>query len=229
MSIFDIGKASISNKVIAVPQTETKLYVSVIKGASEGPNGLVTAGIHNEEYCGIETARRLAIILDPKSIKGTVAIIHVANPGGFAVHARDVVPEDGENLNRTFPGNIEGTASHRLAHFITEDFLKPSAFHIDLHSGGGREQLLPHSYFQAMGTAVLKSASKAMAEAVDAEYMVAADTYTGSAFSHAAYYKIPSIIIERGGMALWTETEIEAYLRDVIRVQIGRASCRERV
>lgn len=218
MSIFDIEKGRKEQKYISVPGLEAQLPVTVVRSREDGSNVLITAGIHNEEYCGIETANRLASELTPDNMRGCVAIVHVCNPSGFTSVSRDVVPEDGQNLNRCFPGSADSGATHRLAHFLSEDFLRSASLHLDLHCGGGREQLTPHVYYQAMGGEVLEAASKTLASLVDTGYMVAVHELTGSAFSHASQFGVPSVLIERGGMAQWTEEEIQAFLSDVRRI-----------
>lgn len=218
MSVFEIPVGTKKQNYVPVPELHTALPVTVVRGCGCGPNVLITAGIHNEEYVGIETANRLALGLDPARIRGAVAIIHLCNPTGFAALSRDVVPEDGQNLNRCFPGSADSGPTHRLAHFISEDFIKPASVHIDLHCGGGREELAPHVYYQAMAGPWLEEASKKLALLIDADWAVASKTLSGSAFSHASQYGIPSILMERGGMAEWSEDEVRAYLADVHRI-----------
>ena len=218
MSIFNLEKGTKESRSILVPGLSTELTVTTVCGIAEGPRVLITAGIHNEEYVGIETANRLARELNPEEMSGCVVIIHICNPTGFSALSPDVIPEDGQNLNRCFPGSAGGAPSHRLAHFITEEFLEPASCLIDLHSGGGREVLCPHVYYQAMAGESLEASSKKLAALADVDYMIASDSYTGSAFSHAAYHNIPSILMERGGMAMWSEAEICDYLADIRRV-----------
>lgn len=218
MSVFDILRGTKRQELIPVPGLSEPLPVTIIRGTDDGPNILITAGIHNEEYVGIETANRLALELAPEMIRGCVVIIHICNPTGFAAQSRDVVPEDGKNLNRCFPGSADSTGAHRLAHFITEDFIRPASCHIDLHSGGGREELVPHVYYQAMEEGPISDSSRKLAMLMDAPFMVASEVYNGSAFSHAMQCGVVSILMERGSMALWTEEEVEDYLIDVRRI-----------
>ena len=218
MSIFDIPRGMKQQRFLSVPGLDAELPVTVIRGQKDGARVLLTAGIHCEEYTGIETANRLATELSPEKLIGCVCIIHVCNPTGFVSHSRDIVPEDGKNLNRCFPGSADSSAAPRLAHFITNDFIIPASCHIDLHCGGGCEELTPHVYFQQIEPGSVTEASKKLAALMDAKYMVPTKAYTGSAFSHAAFHGVPSVLLERGGMAQWTETDVDAYLADVRRV-----------
>ncbi len=218
MSVFDIGRGTKRQNLIPVQGFEASLPVTVVRGTEDGPNVLITAGIHNQEYVGIETANRLAQELEPSSIRGCVAIVHVCNPTGFFSFAPDVVPEDGKNLNRVFPGRNDGSVSEQLAHNLMNYYFNEASCFIDLHSGGYCEELIPHVYFQAMGDRYLENASKRMAQLVDADYMVRAKEYTGSSFSFAAKLGIPGVLLERGGMAAWSENDVLTYLSDVRRI-----------
>jgi len=218
MSIFEISHGSKKQFFVPVPALAASLPVTVVKGFKDGPNVLITAGIHNQEYVGIETSNRLALELAPDRIQGCVTIVHVCNLTGFFALSPDVVPEDGRNLNRVFPGGEAGSASQRLASFIIDSFMTDASCLIDLHCGGYREELLPHVYYQGMGDKYLENASKQIAKLVDVEYMVRADSYSGSMFSFAAKLGIPGVIIERGGMAGWSENEVRAYLADIRRI-----------
>ena len=57
----------------------------------------------------------LAADLDPARLSGNVILLPLANPSAFYAGAKQVVPEDGVNLNRAFPGNSAGPLSARLA------------------------------------------------------------------------------------------------------------------
>ena len=80
-----------------------------------------------------------------------VILLPLANPSAFYAGAKQVVPEDGVNLNRAFPGNSAGPLSARLA-FALEAALYPEADLLaDLHSGDCSETLHPLVFFPAAG------------------------------------------------------------------------------
>ena len=67
---------------------------------------------------------------------GNVILLPLTNPTDFYAGTKQVVPEDGINLNRAFPGNAKGSLSARLA-VALENALYPVAdFLADLHGGG---------------------------------------------------------------------------------------------
>ena len=70
-----------------------------------------------------------------------------------------MVPEDGVNLNRAFPGDSAGSLSARLA-FALETALYPEADLLaDLHSGDCNEALHPLVFFPAAGKKMVNQVS----------------------------------------------------------------------
>lgn len=204
--------------VIAVPGTTLKLPVTLINGKSDGKTVLITAGIHNAEYSGIETAIQLADEIDPDEICGGLIIIHLVNVSGFENRTMSVVPEDGKNLNRIFPGDPDGTEGDKICHFLVTAFFSQADFYIDLHAGDGYESLTPYVYYLGAAAPEVVAQAKAMAEKVNVPYMVRSDIASGGAYNYAGSCGIPSILIERGGEARWSEAEVALYKADVKNV-----------
>src|SRR3954470_21905787 len=90
------------------PHPDLELPFGIIEGAQDGPCLLVTAGVHGSEFCSIEAALRL-LKLPPEEIRGTLLVLPILNVQGFRKRSIYVVPEDGKNLNRVFPGHVDGT------------------------------------------------------------------------------------------------------------------------
>ncbi|HET8524743.1 MAG TPA: succinylglutamate desuccinylase/aspartoacylase family protein [Thermomicrobiales bacterium] len=116
-----------------------QLPLLVARGVSSGPTVMAVAGVHGDEYEGMEAIRAVFATLDPARMSGTFIGIPVANPFAYDARAR-VAPlfVDGLNLARIFPGNPNGTPSAVLAHelftFITRNLGADDLF-IDFHSG----------------------------------------------------------------------------------------------
>jgi len=110
------------------------LPIVVIRNG-EGPTALFVSGNHGDEYEGQVALCKLAKSLDPKSIKGRVIIVPMANyPAAKA--GKRTSPLDNGNLNRIFPGDPDGNVTEQIAYFF-ETVLVPMADYIcDLHSGG---------------------------------------------------------------------------------------------
>lgn len=191
------------------------LPASVIQGAGEGKTVLITAGIHAEEYVGIQAAMELAEGLNPERICGRVIIVKVVNRPSFELRAGSMGHEDGKNLNREFPGDPQGTETQQLAWAIAGELHREADYYIDLHSGDGFEQLAPYVYYAGKADPEVVEISRKMAEQVDVPYMVRSTVATGGSYNYAAAQGVPGILIERGGMGCWTSEEVQSTKRDV--------------
>ena len=198
---------------IHVQGTELHVPHVLICGKKEGPTVLITAGIHNAEYVGIQAAIELSNELEPDDLVGNVIIVPLANRSGFENRTMSMVYEDGKNLNRVFPGDENGTPADRLAHVLFDVFIKNADAYIDLHSGDGYENLVPYAYY--LGDAPACEKARQMIDCVNTEYYVRSKCRTGGAYNLASVHGIPSVLIERGELGLYSRAEIEADKADV--------------
>lgn len=194
---------------------ELKLPVHLICGSGEGPVVLITAGIHNAEYVGIQAAMDLAEELDAKTLQGNVIILPLVNRTGFEHRTMSMVYEDGKNLNREFPGSIDGTLTDKICHTMVEKLFSIADYYIDLHCGDGFEELYPHVYTLGAAAPEVNEASDAMARAVNMKYSYASKNPSGGAYNHAGSMGVPGILLERGCKSLWTREEVEEDKEDV--------------
>jgi predicted deacylase len=112
-----------------------RLPYLTVTGATTGPTLVVIAGVHGDEYEGVETVPRVFEAVRPEALVGTLMMIPVCNMPAYEAGLRSS-PIDGLNLARVFPGVLDGTITERIAYWITEKLLKHADFLIDLHSGG---------------------------------------------------------------------------------------------
>lgn len=115
--------------VVSVP-------LMVMHGAHEGPKLWVDVAVHGDEIPGIEVIRRiLREEVDAKDLHGIIVAAPVLNPFAFQVgQGHSPVFTGNANLNRVFPGNLNGTLNERIAHRIfTEGILKCN-YVISFHS-----------------------------------------------------------------------------------------------
>ncbi|KIY22811.1 M14 family metallopeptidase [Mesobacillus stamsii] len=178
---------------------EEKLPVFLINGEREGPTVLVLGGIHGCEYTSIDAALELARELKPSEINGKLAVIPIANPAAFYSRSIYVHPEDQKNLNRMFPGKIDGTVSERLAYSLNKTAIQAADYLIDLHGGDMIEALVPFTIFQVTNDKVLTEQSKKLASLLGIEYVVGSTGQVGgSTYSSAAEQGKVAIIAEAG-------------------------------
>lgn len=211
MKIYETKVESGTKQWLEIPVDEGySLKVAAFCGLRPGKRLVVTAGVHGCEYIGILAVSRLIQELDPGQMKGEVVFLPIANEGGFYKEIKQLVPEDGINLNRAFPGAEEGSRSVKIAAAV-EKYLYPEAdFLVDLHSGDIHEMVVPFAFFPvAAGEAVEKAAADA-ADAMTLSWRVASTAKNGL-YSWAAQKGIPALLLERGGLGRWTEGEVDAY------------------
>ena len=92
---------------IHVEGTELHVPHVLLCGEQPGPTILISAGIHNAEYVGIQAAIELSNELKVSELRGSVVIVPLANRSGFENRTMSMVFEDGKNLNRVFPCDRE--------------------------------------------------------------------------------------------------------------------------
>ena len=174
---------------------------------------LITGGVHSGEYVGIQAAIELSNELDVSTLRGNVVLVPLVNRSGFENRTMSRVFEDGKNLNRVFPGDREGSEAERLAHMLFEVFIRNADAYIDLHCGDGYETLVPYCYY--LGDAPAEAAAKRMVACVNVKYVVRSHCRTGGAYNLASLHGVPSVLIERGQLSLFSREEIEADKADV--------------
>jgi len=196
---------------LPVPGLEFQIPVTLVNGQEGGKRVAITGGIHGAEYPGIEAACRLGAALDPAKVKGSVIVVHVANPPAFFGRSIYVGPLDGKNLNRVFPGDPEGTASDKIAHTIFTNVILGSDYYVDLHGGDMIEKLIPFTIFCGEGDAKVVETSKEMAAAYGIPYAVASGG-AGGTYGTTARAGIPAILAEAGGMGVLDKESVQMHL-----------------
>ncbi len=217
---MNIGTISVSagekkSGFLPVCGTEYQLPLTVVCGAKEGKTVLITAGVHNAEYVGIQAAIELAKELDPAALAGTILIVPLVNVSGFQKRTMSLVYEDQKNLNREFPGKEDGSVADRICHTITTELFSKADYYIDLHSGDGYEELTEYVYYVGAVDEAIKACAYSMARCVNVPYIVESQCTTGGAYNYANSIGIPAILLERGCMGSWSREEVERDKEDV--------------
>lgn len=112
-----------------------QLPLLTVTGAQPGPTLVVFAGVHGDEYEGVEAIPRIAEQVDPPQLRGSLLMVPVCNMAAYATATRNS-PIDGLNLARVFPGSESGTLTQQIAYWLTRKFISEADFFIDLHSAG---------------------------------------------------------------------------------------------
>ena len=190
------------------------------RGERDGPHVALIAGIHGCEYSSIAAVIRFMNELDTAELAGSITAVPVVSMQSFERRSAFVVPEDGKNLNRTFPGTYDGTYTDALARSIFDELIAPADVLIDLHGGDLVEALEPFAIYDA---SPVEERARALAVAFGLPYVVRedpADGLAGMTCSAAAHAGIPAVIAEAGGCGLLDPGAVEMLVegtRNVLR------------
>jgi predicted deacylase len=187
------------------------------RGAKDGPKVTLIGGIHGCEYSSIAAVTRVMNELDGEELAGSITAVPVVSMQSFERRSPFVVPEDGKNLNRCFPGSYDGTYSDVLARSIFDELIEPADVLLDLHGGDMVEGLEPFSIYEA---SPVEDRAHAIAVAFNLPYVVREERQEGGlggmTSSAAAQAGIPAIIAEAGGCGRLEESAV-TMLADGVR------------
>ena len=167
--------AAIESRHIEVPAGQdpgTVIPMTVIRGFRPGPVLALIAGNHGYEYPPILALQRLRGQIDPAELSGRIIMVHAANMPSFLGRTVYFSPVDGKNLNRVYPGRVDGTISERIAYAITKEAIEPADYVLDLHCGDGNEWLRPYVYRHVTGNAQMDQEIARLAMAFGIDHVV---------------------------------------------------------
>jgi uncharacterized protein len=191
-----------------------------LAGAADGPRLTILAGVHGCEYAPMAAVRRWTRGLEERELRGSVVAVPVLNLPAFRARSPFVVPEDGKNLNRCFPGNPAGTLAERLAHATFTQLIVGSDALIDMHAGDMVEALEPFVLYDA-GPG--EARARELATAYGLGYVIRQEpgpdrAVGGTTSAAAASAGIPAIIAEAGGCGLVEPAAVDVHVRGLDRV-----------
>ena len=182
--------------------------ITVLHGARPGPVVTVTGAIHGDELVGPLACSMLCQEsmtgpgrpLDPSVMAGTLRIIPVLNPPGYRRLSRYF--PDGRDLNRQFPGSVDGNTTSRVADKIWENLIINTDYLIDLHCAAVGRTNLPQ-----VRANLAHSESNKLARAFGVEVILDSKGPRGTLRRNSTEEGIGSLTYEGGGA---TQTDHEA-------------------
>ena len=189
-----------------------------VHGGAPGRTFVLTAGIHAAEYTGTLAAIRLGTWLEPAHVSGTIVIIPLLNRPGFYERCIYITPEDGENLNRVFPGSPTGSWSERFAHHLLNDVIDNADVAMDLHAGDMIEDLEPFVISSPTGNAQVDATAQQMIDSYGVRWATRSmptGERPGMLYAAAAERGVPAIIAESGRCGLVEEDAIQRHVDGV--------------
>ncbi len=205
-------------EVTTVPGGLQIPYVDV-RGSTDGPHLTVIAGVHGTEYTSIAALREFARGLDPAGVTGRITAVPLVNLPAFWARSPFVVPDDGKNLNRCFPGDPAGSYAEALADAVFTRFVLGSDALVDMHAGDLPEALEPFAIYEE---SPVEETARDLALAYGLGHVVrqarTTRTVAGSSDAAAADVGIPAIIAESGQNGLVDRPSVERHLAGLTNV-----------
>lgn len=196
------GKTKTINLKIAKLHTMTDLEIPVIVSHShkKGPVVLLSAGLHGDEFNGIEIVRQIIRKEINKPETGTIICIPLINVFGFVNQSREF--PDGRDLNRVFPGSINGSLASQFAYHLMEHIIPLVDYVIDFHAGGRSRFNVPHIRIEQHNPEL-----ETMAQAFHAPFLLYSKNIEGSFRTSCDKLGVKYLLFE-GGKSLEISNEI---------------------
>jgi len=186
-----------------------RLPVTIVNGDYGGPTVFLSAAAHGDELNGVEVVRAVAQDWDHTDLHGTLVCMPVLNVPGFVAQQR-YLPIYDRDLNRSFPGQPDGTGAKRVAHNIFRNFVEPCDFGLDFHtSTRGRTNML-----HVRADMAQESVSR-LANAFASKVVIDKPGPSGSLRREATAVGTPTVAVEMGEAHRFQRSLIDEALRGV--------------
>ena len=119
-----------------------KITIIVERAKLDGPTLLLMGGVHGDEINGVAIVRDIIRKKLNKPKCGTIICIPVFNVFGYLNQERKF--PDGRDLNRMFPGSINGSLASQFAYQFTKEIAPLVDYVIDFHTGGSERWNYPN-------------------------------------------------------------------------------------
>lgn len=199
-SVFTLGGVTVhpgeSRDVhLKISETYTgdsiRIPMRVIRSNNKGPTVFATAGIHGDEINGTGIVHDFMYGEDIQLLKGTLLLIPIVNPFGFENHDRYL--PDRRDLNRSFPGNENGSLASRMAYIFMQEVVQKCHYGVDFHSAASGRVNFPNIRGDLSDKRV-----KRLAEAFGCTLMINGKGPDGAFRRESCKAGCPTIILEAG-------------------------------
>ena len=167
------------------------IQIHIRRAQEDGPVVFVTGALHGDEINGCGAIRQLIQDDDFQVQRGAIVLIPVLNLPAFERHSRYL--PDRRDLNRSFPGSVDGSLAGRMAFTIFNELVMRCDYGIDLHTASVRRT----NYPTVRGDLAVPEVRR-LAEAFGAEIIMNSKGPKNSFRREACYAGCPTIIMEGG-------------------------------
>ena len=186
---------------------EFEFPVLIVNGTQPGPRLCIAAGVHGDEYEGMEAVRRVLRQTNPATLRGALVGIPCLNLAAFETATRSS-NIDGLNLNRIFPGDAGGSPSLRLAATFLRVVIREVDALVDLHTGGGFGEITPITIVQKG----YETLAMGLGQAIGHELLWLGGEWGGTARISALQAGKVAVTVEVGGGGGCREETIAAHV-----------------
>lgn len=207
--VFKPGESGVVKLNVGRLPSDTKItiFAHVFRSKVEGPTTLILGGVHGDEINGIEIVRRFLNGDTLDNLKsGSVIVIPLLNVYGF-INFNRYVP-DGKDVNRSFPGTMNGSLASRIARTVTKYILPNVDYIFDFHTGGDSRFNYPQIRYSKFDKVAAELAIK-----FDAPLLIQGGTIPKSLRRTAKDLSIPTLVYEGGESVRLSSLAIDNGLR----------------
>lgn len=198
-----------------------ELAKRVFGGRADGPQLLITGGVHGDEFEPMAAVRRLIYRFESderiaQTLRGTLTLVPVVNEAAFLRGHR--CADDGLDLARVCPGRSDGSITERTARALS-DLIESADYYIDLHTGGTEYAVLPLAGYSIHQDASILDTQRRMARAFNLPTIWGtAGNLDGRSLSVARDANVPAIYTEYLGSATCHAEGVPAYVDGCLNV-----------
>ncbi len=210
---IDRGEKVLTKLVISkLPSgTVIEIPIYVFRSVHDGPVVLLMAGMHGDEVNGTEIIRRMLSKKMLYPLKGTIIAVPILNIYGFLNFSREV--PDGKDVNRSFPGNRDGSLASRVAHRFMKDVMPYVDYGVDFHTGGSSRTNYPQ-----IRCVMSNSKNEELAKAFSAPFILNAPYRQGSLRKEASKLNKSILVYETGESLRFDEFGIREGMEGTLRL-----------
>jgi len=206
-----------------------RLPLVEMKSGKPGPTVWLTACVHGDEIGGVVVIQEILKLLRAHPLeKGSLFAFPLMNPIGFEAAARSTVLSK-EDLNRSFPGNEQGTLAERIAEkiFSTITRTRP-ALVLDFHNDW--QQSIPYALIDPYPGQKQRDAYEKVKHFAEMSGLLMVNeredaedtaelrkTLSGSLLIHG----IPAVTFELGGASFVGERHVADGVSSTLRILMG--------
>jgi uncharacterized protein len=210
-----ISAGEVRNVNLAVGESYSgmtvQIQINIRRAIEDGPVLFVTAALHGDEINGCGAIRQLIQDSDFELLRGTLVLVPVLNLPAFDRHSRYL--PDRRDLNRSFPGSVDGSLASRMAYTIFNELVSRCDYGIDLHTAAVRRTNYPTVRGDLTDLKVRR-----LAKAYGAEIIINSKGPKNSFRREACSAGCPTIIMEGGEVWKVEPGIVETAVRGVKNV-----------